>query len=96
MSKFAITQSKGFQLTFDNGWTVSVQWGPGNYTDAKSYEVGKWDAPKQTDFWKAETAEIAAWDANNVWYDFGHDTVKGYVNANEVANFINKIANKKA
>ena len=27
MSKFVVTNQKGFHLTFENGWTVSVQWG---------------------------------------------------------------------
>jgi len=28
---FRITEGRGFQMTFANGWTVSVQWGAGNY-----------------------------------------------------------------
>jgi|TARA_R110002020_G_scaffold26591_1_gene86200 hypothetical protein len=28
-----IEEGKGFQMTFKNGWTVSVQWGEGNYAD---------------------------------------------------------------
>jgi hypothetical protein len=32
-----ITAGKGFQITFANGYTVSVQWGPGNYCDNHSY-----------------------------------------------------------
>lgn len=28
---FRITSGKGFHVTFPNGYTVSVQWGPGNY-----------------------------------------------------------------
>lgn len=48
------------------------------------------------------TAEVAAWDSNGKWYDFGddpagvkwgaHNTVKGYCSPNEVATFIAKIA----
>lgn len=30
---FQITRGRGFQLTFPNGYTVSVQFGYGNYTD---------------------------------------------------------------
>ena len=30
---FKITGGKGFHITFDSGWTVSVQFGPGNYSD---------------------------------------------------------------
>ena len=97
MSKFSITQSKGFQLTFENGWTVSVQWGPGNYTDSyHSSGPTNWDAPKQSDSWESQSAEIAAWDSKGKWHQFDGDTVKGYVSTNEVAKFINKIANKKA
>jgi len=30
---FAITDGKGFHMTFANGYTISVQWGRGNYCD---------------------------------------------------------------
>ena len=30
---FTITRSSGFQIKFPNGYTVSVQFGPGNYCD---------------------------------------------------------------
>lgn len=33
MNNFMITDGKGFGITFENGWMVSVQWGPGNYCD---------------------------------------------------------------
>jgi hypothetical protein len=75
----------GFQMTFDNGWTVSVQWGPMNYCDhysSHSHHNSK----------RSKTAEIAAWDANDKWYDFGNDTVKGRVSTDEVAAFIVMVA----
>jgi len=28
---FKVTEGKGFHMTFSNGWTISVQWGAGNY-----------------------------------------------------------------
>ena len=31
--KFVSTMRKGFQMTFENGMTASVQWGAGNYCD---------------------------------------------------------------
>ena len=31
MSKFTATNNKGFQMKFENGFAISVQWGPGNY-----------------------------------------------------------------
>jgi hypothetical protein len=33
MSNFKSTENKGFQMTFENGWTISVQFGYGNYCD---------------------------------------------------------------
>jgi hypothetical protein len=30
---FKITHKKGFHITFENDYTVSVQFGPGNYCD---------------------------------------------------------------
>lgn len=30
---FGITDGKGFHVTFENGWTISVQFGPCNYGD---------------------------------------------------------------
>lgn len=94
-SNFNITDHKGFQLTFENGWTVSVQWGVYNYCD---HHHGKdFDAARKADGnWESSTAEIAAWDKNDNWYQFPSDTVKGYVQADDVAKFIGKIQRKKA
>ena len=68
----------GFQMTFANGNTISVQFGFGNYCENK---------------YKSEDcsidAEIAIWNENKNWYDFGSDTVKGYCNMDEVAKWIN-------
>jgi hypothetical protein len=96
---FRITDGKGFQMTFANGWTVSVQFGPANYIMnprignpriGESYIRAMRDAGEQG----SVDAEIAAWDSNDVWYDFGNDKVKGWVSADEVAAFIQMIANK--
>ena len=91
---FRITDGKGFQITFENGWTVSVQFGFGNYCanrDNKSASMlfGMYDGPVES-----LTAEIAAWDKNGVWYDFGNDTVMGHVTPDLVAGFIDEVARK--
>lgn len=80
---FSINQNKGFTMTFSNDWTVSVQFSEFNYCH------------NDIDGDDSKEAEIAAWDKNNKWYDFGSDTVQGYCSADEVANFINLIKNKK-
>lgn len=87
-SMLSISQHKGFQLKFDNGWTVSVQFGPGNYCERNSTE---YNAPKLTDKWDSATAEVAAWNADGVWFDFGCDKVQGHLTADEVAAFIAKV-----
>jgi hypothetical protein len=95
---FKITDGRGFQMTFANGWTVSVQFGPGNYCDnrnllsrvGESFTRMNRDAGEQG----CSNAEIAAWNKAGVWYKFEHDTVEGYVAADKVAAFIQMIANK--
>jgi hypothetical protein len=75
----------GFQITFENGWTVSVQFGKLNYCSNRIYTSGK------EMFSKCPDAEIAAWDENGVWHQFEHDTVLGYCKPDEVADFIAKV-----
>jgi len=79
------TSNKGFQMTFENGITISVQFGGGNYCENKHFE---YDYPKNHPVVECENAEIAIWDKNGEWYDFGTDTVKGWVPANEIAKWI--------
>ena len=88
------TSNKGFSLTFENGWTISVQFGYGNYCDNKHHPDG-WDFSKKQEVTQSSDAEIAIWDANGEWYNFGSDTVKGYCSANEVAEWIEKVSKFK-
>lgn len=76
----------GFQLTFANGRTVSVQWGPATYSS-------NYDLPYATTGQSAATAEIASWDASGTWHIFPNgDTVQGYQTPDEVAAFLCQIA----
>jgi hypothetical protein len=85
---FKVTDNKGFHMTFDNGFTVSVQWGVGNYCDNK-WGPGKFGGPVPD----CRDAEVAAFDAdgNFVTMSDGED-VKGYLSANEVLAFMNAVA----
>lgn len=67
----------GFQITFENGNTISVQFGFGNYC-SNTYE----SKPESL------TAEIAIWDKDKNWHQFEGDTVKGWVGADKVADWI--------
>lgn len=82
-----ITDAKGFHMTFANGWTISVQFGSGNYSS--NYKLRSFDRP--VDDISSNTAEIAAWK-NDKWYDFENDTVCGYLNSDEILKYMNIIA----
>ena len=79
---FRITGGKGFHITFDNGWTVSVQFGPGNYCD--NYD--------ENDHEKAgaqgsTTAECAVWGPDKKIVsapDWDEETVSNRTRANDV------------
>ncbi len=91
MSQFNSTQNKGFQMTFENGWTISVQFGYGNYCQNNHHPKGFYFSKNQ-DITSSEDAEIAIWDRNGQWFNFGSDTVKGYCSTNEVAEWIDKVS----
>ena len=77
--------TNGFHMTFENGWTVSVQFGKYNYANNR----------QNTD--SSPDAEIAAWDKDGNWYKFpgfNGETVRGNQYPNDVAEFIAMIAAK--
>ena len=86
MSKFDITAQQGFHITFENGWTVSVQFGRANYCANRNIS-------SMAVVPASPNAEIAAWDANGKWFeDKDGNTVQGHMKADEVLAFMNKIA----
>lgn len=88
---FRITAGKGFQMTFENGWTASVQWGTGNYCDNRDMRYSP-NADIEAGQKGSKTAEIAAWDADGEWHNFGNDEVKGWVTPDEVVEFLSLVA----
>lgn len=56
MKKFVSTMRKGFQMTFANGLTVSVQWGAGNYCDNHFPDDRDFSCSKDA---RSDTAEVA-------------------------------------
>jgi len=85
---FKSQERPGFQMTFKNGWTISVQWHIGAYCERKQVLVGYTEDKKPAE---SINAEIAAWDKDGNWYQFEHDQVLGWQTADEVADFMNKI-----
>lgn len=92
MSKFNSTHNKGFQMTFDNGFRLSVQWGIGNYCQRKS--DGMFGDEMKDNFWESTSAEIAVFDDNvgesspMVNLNGGMDMVCGWLSTDQVAKVI--------
>jgi hypothetical protein len=80
---FRIEDGKGFHITFENGYTVSVQFGPGNYCDHRNK-----DFDKSAECGKAgsRTAECAVWHGKGplLQLDWWDGTVKGWMRPAEV------------
>ena len=82
--QFKSQERPGFSMTFENGWTASVQWHAGAYCERKNPEYITDNKPAIS-----STAEIAAWDKDGKWYKFAdNDEVKGYCTPDQVAVFL--------
>lgn len=91
---FVSTMRKGFQMTFENGLTASIQWGAGNYCD------NHFPADRDFSFSKdaeSNTAEIAVFDNRGEFldpqdffpYEISNDgEVAGHLTPSEVVDFL--------
>lgn len=93
---FAITSSRGFHITFENGITLSTQFGGGNYCSNRDINIGSESSENKL---QSRDAEIAIWDAHGKWltqqayketFDEAiGDDVKGYVKIEEWLKILN-------
>lgn len=87
---FNVNDNKGFRITFSNGYSVSVQWGAGNYGGNYSlFSNNEWkygDAVPASN--TAETAVIAE---DGEFVKIEGDEVQGYQSPDEVAALIAKV-----
>ena len=98
MSKgFLSMQRKGFHMTFENGLTVSVQWGAGNYCDNHCPPDMDFSFSKDAE---SSTAEVAILDKAMEFMDtyrFVDDTantdgmVIGYLTPSQVVDILVKV-----
>ena len=89
MSGLVINENKGFQITFDNGVTVSVQFGYGDYCNNR---LPNTRILFYTEGQKCENAEVAIWNADT-WITKKYDPdltddVIGHVPPDEIAKII--------
>ena len=94
--KFGSTMRKGFHMTFENGLTISVQWGAGNYCDNHFPEDMDFSCRKDA---HSDTAEIAVMYGREfvpidpfVPEHCSHDgTVCGWMTPEDVLYAMNKV-----
>ena len=90
MSRFLATRNKGFRMGFENGFEISVQWGPGNYCERKDEDF---DKPQEERFWESRTAEIAIFNSkDNSMITLGKDNVDGWLTPDKVAKVITMVS----
>ena len=89
---FVCTQNKGFQVRFNNGWGISVQFGPTNYTSIPDGSLNRsldLDAPRKADRWQSPDAEIAVSRLDGEFLRIGvNDDVVGWVSPERAAAVI--------
>lgn len=82
---FRITDNKGFQIKFDNGYTVSVQFGPGNYGSNYNLSMLENMGKPMT----ALSAETALLDPDGNFVEYEGDDVQGHRTAKDVLALLN-------
>jgi len=83
---FIATQNKGFRINFENGFSISVQWGTGNYCEKRTYNTDT--DPTKERYWESINAEIAVFEDGRMLPIGGDDQVIGWCSADEVAKYI--------
>lgn len=83
-SKFFIAKNKGFQMTFENGNTISVMFGAGNYCSNRKESTS-------TEIESSHDAEICIWNEKNEDYIFKNDgggICNGWCSTDDVAKWV--------
>jgi len=85
---FIATENKGFRMKFENGFTISVQWGTVNYCEKKNLMAEYKNEMKETT-WESKSAEIAVFDTEGEIVPLEeYDEVKGWLSPDKVAKYI--------
>jgi hypothetical protein len=99
---FKITEGKGFQMIFENGLTISVQMGVGNYCSRKNIMGYMEEMNKRCGetIIECNNAEIAIWDKDENWItekftEKGDGQVAGWLTVEEVFEIMKKVQEYK-
>lgn len=96
------TMGKGFQMSFENGLTVSVQWGPGNYCKNHNAQYEQIQGRLMMLDGECENAEVAVWRTDSGrWLRAGDflgdddamDDVLGWLSADQVVDLLVAVKN---
>ncbi|MBK9497695.1 MAG: hypothetical protein IPO08_24925 [Xanthomonadales bacterium] len=92
---FCITSGKGFHVRFENGYVVSVQFGPGNYCDNYNMDIGEQE--NEAGAKGSSTAETAVWGPDGEMIDRGNgDTVQAHQAPDAVLRLLNWAAEQES
>ena len=99
---FVSTQNKGFLIKFDNGFSISVQWGTINYCEKKNL-VSEFDDEMKKPLWESSDAEIAVFKGSDSTHPGGseiieigeHDAVIGWLSPEKVSKVISIVSSSK-
>ena len=91
--KVSTTKTRGFWMTFANGYRISVQFGYGNYCDNQDWSGETWDAVP--DYWESPNAEVAVFNPSGEFVDLhDYDQVIGHQSPEEVLRIMTWAANQ--
>jgi hypothetical protein len=92
---FRITGGRGFHITFENGYTVSVQFGAGNYCE---HYDGDYERGKELAAAGSVNAEAAVWAKGGDMIQYGDwsDTVGNRLSPADVLELLNWAAAQPA
>jgi hypothetical protein len=81
---FSITDNKGFQISFNNGYSVSVQFGGGNYCSNRDLPMKDWGKAVPD----SDTAETALMTKDG-FVEYQGDDVQGHMSPKDVLELLN-------
>ena len=79
---------KGYQMTFENGYCISVQFGPGNYCERQDAHFNApFKALEKNDNWRSDTAVVLVFNPDGTY----RGDVQGWLSTDEVAELIDMV-----